>query len=149
MIPTGTFRISCAVGSLAVLVATSCSSPDQKGEKELSSSTEVTDLIERGRTLLDSGDPAQAQPLFEEAARAEGDSLRTRMWVLRSWMDQGRNNDTLDALDALDPGPRAVRLHLEGALGVGGQLHGPASRRRRALTPRSRAGARDTRRSRC
>ena len=51
MIPTGTFRISCAVGSLAVLVATSCSSPDQKGEKELSSSTEVTDLIERGRNV--------------------------------------------------------------------------------------------------
>ena len=101
MMTTGTFRLSW-VGSLAVLVATSCSSPEQRNEKELHSSAEVTDLIERGRVLLDAGAPKEAQPLFEEAARAENDSLRTRMWVLRSWMDQGRNNDTLDALDALD-----------------------------------------------
>jgi Tfp pilus assembly protein PilF len=35
------------------------------------------------------------------AAPAGGDPARTRTWILRAWMEQGRSNDTLDALDAL------------------------------------------------
>src|SRR5262249_33271145 len=47
------------------------------------------------------GKPAEAEGVFTAAATADKDSLRTRMWVLRAWMDQDRSNDTLDALDAL------------------------------------------------
>ncbi len=66
-----------------------------------SAADESAALIRRGRTKLDAGDAAGAQILFEEAAAKDGNSLATRMWVLRAWMDQGRSNDTLDALDEL------------------------------------------------
>lgn len=65
------------------------------------SSPDVQPLIVEGRALLEAHKPAEAQVLFERAAEADGDTFRTRMWVLRAWMDQGRSNDTLDALDAL------------------------------------------------
>jgi hypothetical protein len=66
------------------------------------SAAELDARIAAGRALLDAGQPAEAEAVFQAAAEADGDSLRTRMWVLRAWMDQGRSNDTLDALDALD-----------------------------------------------
>ncbi len=55
--------------------------------------------IAEGRALLDAHRPAEAQAVFEELAGE--DDLRTRMWLLRSWIDQGRSNDALDAIDAL------------------------------------------------
>lgn len=63
--------------------------------------SEIAAHIERGRALLEAGRPSEAEAEFAAAAAADGGSLRTRMWVLRSWMDQGRSNDTLDALDEL------------------------------------------------
>jgi len=63
---------------------------------------ELEARIAQGRALLDAGQVTEAQRVFDAAAQADGDSLRSRMWVLRAWMEQGRNNDTLDALDALD-----------------------------------------------
>src|SRR5262245_21410276 len=87
---------------LALLCA--CSStgePAQSPPKAKPSEAEIAAKIESGRALLDAGRPAEAEAVFAAAAGADGDSLRTRMWVLRAWMDQGRNNDTLDALDEL------------------------------------------------
>ena len=66
------------------------------------SDAELDARIGAGRALLDAGKPVEAEALFAAAAEADGQSLRTRMWVLRAWMDQGRSNDTLDALDGLD-----------------------------------------------
>jgi tetratricopeptide (TPR) repeat protein len=64
----------------------------------------IGDLIARGRDLLEAGKAEDAQKLFEEAAAKDKNSLRTRTWVLRSWMDQGRVNDSLDAIDELRKG---------------------------------------------
>lgn len=70
--------------------------PEQRGAR-----AEVPELIARGRSLLEAGKPAEAQPLFERASKLDGGSFQTQVWLLRAWMDQGRNNDTLDAIDAL------------------------------------------------
>ncbi|MBM3975766.1 MAG: hypothetical protein FJ299_02110 [Planctomycetes bacterium] len=63
---------------------------------------DVQRWLDEGRALLEKGDPAGAQKLFEKAAAAEKDSLRTRTWVLRAWLDQGRINDVRDAADELN-----------------------------------------------
>jgi hypothetical protein len=80
-----------------------CSSTDSsERDAPRLSEAELSTALAEGRALLDAGQPAQAETVFARAAAADGESLRTRMWVLRSWMDQGRSNETLDALDALD-----------------------------------------------
>jgi len=61
----------------------------------------VADLIFKGREALEAGRAEEAQQLFDAAALQDKDSLRTRIWVLRGWMEQGRVNDSLDAIDAL------------------------------------------------
>jgi len=63
---------------------------------------EVDDLIGQGRKALEDGRLAEAERLFEEAAKKDGGTPRTRMWVIRSWMENGRYNDSLNAIDALD-----------------------------------------------
>ncbi len=62
---------------------------------------QAEELVARGRALLAAGEPAEAQALLERAAALDGGSFRTRVWLLRAWMDQGRGNDTLDAVDEL------------------------------------------------
>ena len=62
----------------------------------------IQTLLTQGRALLDTGRPIEAEAQFALAAEQDGDSLRTRMWVLRAWMDQGRSDETLAAIDALD-----------------------------------------------
>jgi len=75
----------------------------------------VAQLLAAGRELLDRYRPAQALPLFERAAELDGSTIETRLWVLRAWMDQGRSNDTLDAIDALarggESGPEIAYLY--------------------------------------
>ena len=66
---------------------------------------ELAAELARGRALLAAGRAAEAQPVFEALSARDGDSLRTRVWVIRSWIDQGRINDSLDAIDALDKLP--------------------------------------------
>lgn len=63
---------------------------------------DVQKLLEDGRARLDKGDADGALALFEKAAAAEKDSLRTRTWVVRAWLEQGRINDARDATDELD-----------------------------------------------
>ncbi|MEW6071939.1 MAG: tetratricopeptide repeat protein [Planctomycetota bacterium] len=63
---------------------------------------DVEALIAKGRDLLDAGRPKEAEAIFREAAAADKNSFRTEMWTLRAWMEQGRVNDTLDRLDALE-----------------------------------------------
>src|SRR5262245_795347 len=58
--------------------------------------------IELGRKALEAKRVAEAQKIFDEAAAQDGSTLRTRTWVLRAWMEDGRVNDALDAIDALD-----------------------------------------------
>lgn len=85
---------------LAMPVNTSAQSNGSQSDAS-AAEDDVTALVRRGRTKLDAGDAAEAQVLFEEAAAKADNSLATRMWVLRAWMEQGRSNDTLDALDAI------------------------------------------------
>ena len=86
-----------------VLVAlfAACKAEPRSARGPAAPSPEALRWIEEGRTLLDQERPAEAEALFARAV-ADSESLETRTWLLRSWMDQGRSNDTLDALDALD-----------------------------------------------
>lgn len=62
----------------------------------------LDELIAEGRRLLDLRKPKDAEGVFLQARELDGGSLRTHMWVLRAWMDQGgRSNDTLNAIDEL------------------------------------------------
>lgn len=61
----------------------------------------VDALVAKGREKLEAGDGAAAEALFAQAATADGNTLKTRVWVLRSWIAQGRINDTLNELDVL------------------------------------------------
>ncbi|MBI5431565.1 MAG: tetratricopeptide repeat protein [Planctomycetes bacterium] len=56
-------------------------------------------LIARGRALLDAGKTDEALPLFEDAAKRDGDQFRTRVWVLRTQIALGQVEDALAAAD--------------------------------------------------
>lgn len=58
-------------------------------------------LVAQGRALLAHNKPKDALPLFERADELGGLALSTHMWVLRCWMQGGRINDALDAIDKL------------------------------------------------
>jgi tetratricopeptide (TPR) repeat protein len=62
----------------------------------------VDQLIAQGRALLAEGKAVEAEAVFQTAEKADGSTIKTRMWTLRSWLPQGRVNDTLDAIDKLD-----------------------------------------------
>ncbi|MEX1025347.1 MAG: tetratricopeptide repeat protein [Planctomycetota bacterium] len=56
--------------------------------------------IQKGRVELDAGRAERAEEYFTKAHAADGGAFESRAWILRAWMEQGRSNDTLDALDA-------------------------------------------------
>ena len=58
-------------------------------------------LVTRGRAFLADGKPAEAQEAFERAHERSGGSRETEIWVLRAWLDQGRINDAMNAIDEL------------------------------------------------
>jgi Tfp pilus assembly protein PilF len=62
----------------------------------------VGDLIEQGRKALEEKRLPEAERLFAEAAQKDGNTLRTKTWVIRAWMQDGRINDALNAIDALE-----------------------------------------------
>lgn len=95
-----------ALAPFLIVILCACSStegPQSSASKTRTrlSESELAARIERGRALLDAGRTSEAEGELVAAAEADGESLRTRMWVLRCWMEQGRSNDTLDALDQL------------------------------------------------
>ena len=63
-------------------------------------------LITQGRALLEAGKPAEAEALFTQADEASGGKITTRIWVLRAWMEQGRINDSLNAIDEFEQAER-------------------------------------------
>jgi Tfp pilus assembly protein PilF len=63
---------------------------------------EVSLLIEQGRQALEKKKIAEAGQFFAEAEKKDGGTLRTKTWVIRAWMEDGRINDSLNAIDALD-----------------------------------------------
>ena len=78
---------------IAILPACSPSSP-------LEETAQVSTWLEEGRALLDADQPEVALRVFELAHRSSP-SLETHLWVLRSWISLGRNNDALNAIDEL------------------------------------------------
>jgi tetratricopeptide (TPR) repeat protein len=93
------FRCAAFLLSLSVL-ALACSSPAPAPEE--APREPAAEWVAKGRAELERGDPLAAEGSFQRAAELEPDAFEPRMWTLRAWMDQGRSNDTLDALDALD-----------------------------------------------
>jgi hypothetical protein len=63
----------------------------------------VEELVRRGRESLAREDPAEAEALFIEAEVRSGKAIAVRKWVWRAWMQGGRINDALDAVDAIEP----------------------------------------------
>lgn len=62
----------------------------------------VDALVARGRALLREGKTTEALDAFTQAAKQDNDSLRTRVWVLRTWQAQGRINDAMAATEKLE-----------------------------------------------
>ena len=89
------------VRPLALVVATllaACSVEEPAKAKR-----NIDTLIIEGRKELEAGDWSRARDTFARAHRISP-GLRTRMWVLRTWIDEGRNNDVLKAIDDLRDG---------------------------------------------
>jgi hypothetical protein len=58
-------------------------------------------LVQQGRALLAHNKASEALPLFERADELGKHAVATHMWVLRAWLQLGRINDALDAIDKL------------------------------------------------
>lgn len=69
---------------------------------ETGPSDEVRAAVAEGRARLEAGKPVEAEVLFARAAELDGNALRTRMWLLRAWMEEERSDEVLAALDGLD-----------------------------------------------
>ena len=67
----------------------------------LAQAERVQDLVGRGRAHLDAGRNHRALELFLQADAETHGALATRVWVLRTWMAQGRLNDAFDQTDVL------------------------------------------------
>ena len=80
----------------------SASEPERAPARDAATEREIEAKISQGRAELALGHAALAQQDFEAAAALDGGSPRTRVWVIRSWLPQGRINDALDAADALE-----------------------------------------------
>ncbi len=74
---------------------------------------EVRDLVERGRALLAAEKPDEAEQLFIEAEVLSGKLVTVRKWIWRAWMQEGRINDALDAVDAIEPAGELPQTDLD------------------------------------
>ena len=70
-----------------------------------SSERNLDERIRAGRERLEKGELSAAREAFERAHR-QSPSFRSRMWLIRAWIEEGRNNDALDAIDRLRDTPR-------------------------------------------
>jgi tetratricopeptide (TPR) repeat protein len=62
-------------------------------------SSEVAALIVRGRAALAEQRADDAEELFVHAESLSGGSARVRMWIWRAWLQTGRVNEALNAVD--------------------------------------------------
>jgi len=79
--------------SLLLSLVPACSAPAPSQDPAVVvaprlSADELEARIAQGRALLDAGKATEAERVFGAAAEADGDSLRSRMWVLRAWMER-------------------------------------------------------------
>ena len=102
----------CALFSLLAACATPSASANTArpaSTTRQASAASVDALLAKGRALLDAGDGAAAQAAFDQAAALDP-SIKTRVWVLRSWLAQGRVNDTYNAVDELAKTTKGVEI---------------------------------------
>lgn len=78
----------------------------------------VDECLARGRGLLNAGQLDEALAAFEAAQRMDNDSLRTRVFVLRTWIAQGRIEDALGEADGL-AGKHKGSIELDYLYGMG------------------------------
>lgn len=64
-------------------------------------SNHAKDLIQEGRKLLKEGKLEEALATFEKAHKEAGQSPETKIWILRTWMDQDRLNDAFNEADKI------------------------------------------------
>ena len=93
------FLLACVLFFGGVPKLSACSAPPTTSAVQ--DEAIIKDLLLRGRKHLDDGKASEAQILFEQADALTRGELRTRIWLLRSWMDQGRINDTFDIMDRM------------------------------------------------
>ena len=70
--------------------------------------------------------PSVPDQALQQAARSDGGSFRSEMWILRTWMEQGRTNDALNRIDEL-----AKQRVLVGEVEVEGSRRHPGAARDR------------------
>ena len=85
--------VGCSVPALA-------RSPVADPWNGLRGAQSVDQLLKDGRARLDEGKLPEALSLFEAAEKLDP-TIKTRQWVLRTWIAQARVNDALDQIDAL------------------------------------------------
>jgi tetratricopeptide (TPR) repeat protein len=61
----------------------------------------VDALIQRGREQLAAGKLAEAQARFDQAATLDGSTPKTRVWVVRGWIANGKLDDAMQGADEL------------------------------------------------
>jgi Tfp pilus assembly protein PilF len=89
----------------------SCSASTPAGAAvERSAVDSVDELLIRGRALFAEGKFDEALAVFESAEQQDKGSLRTRVFVLRTWIAQGRIEEALGETDALK---RSVKSGIE------------------------------------
>jgi len=82
--------------------ATACqSSPSPQQHSAQAEGPTAVELVAEARQLIEQRHAELAEPLLERALAANEPAPEARIWMLRCWMDQGRSNDTLDAIDDL------------------------------------------------
>ena len=100
MIPMTNMLLSLCLSVLGLLPAAAQETPEA--------------LVQQGRALLAQNKAAEALPLLERADELSKHALSTRIWVLRAWLQLGRINDALDAIDKLaktEKGPEIDYLY--------------------------------------
>jgi len=95
--------MSCSLIALISLMGSAAcmSAPQGATAQDTARPTIVEEMIASGRVHLDARQAEMGQALFEQALDLRPGDPEIRMWVLRAWMDLGRSNDSLDAIDAL------------------------------------------------
>jgi cytochrome c-type biogenesis protein CcmH/NrfG len=102
--------LTCSLG----LVSSSFASPVRAQEETPAPAPEpsVEELVAQGRKALAAGEHEDALALLQRATELDGGSLETRIWLLRAWMELGRVNDALDAIDELAAqGTEGAEIH--------------------------------------